>query len=204
MRANPGEITIAAIGPCGNLAAAVRQAPDIVPLIKRVVYMGGAFYQPGNVTPTAEFNWWFDPEAAKIALRTPFNEQIIVGLDVSEKVVFTKAHYDRLLKSLGQSKQADMLRGTFVGQMFEKDPNFTHFIWDVIVSAIIIDPTLVTGEVTAMVDINDQLGLSYGQSIAYPLQRGPEGSRQARIIMDVDQDRLWDMINDKIYWKSAQ
>jgi inosine-uridine nucleoside N-ribohydrolase len=97
-----------------------------------------------------------------------------------------------------------MLRSTFVGQMFEKNPEFTHFIWDVIVSAIIIDPTLVTGEVTACVDINDQIGLSYGQSIAYPVGRGPEGSRQLRIIMDVDIDRLWDMINDKAYWKSAR
>ena len=204
VRANPGEITIAAIGPCTNLAVAVRKAPDIVPLIKRVVYMGGAFYQQGNVTPNAEFNWWFDPEAAKIALRTPFNEQIIVGLEVCEKMVFRKSHYDRLLKTLGKSGQADILRGSFVGGMFEREAAFTHFIWDVIVSAVIIDPSIVTGEVTAFVDVNDQYGLSYGQSIAYPTQRGPEGSLQAKIIMDVDEVRLWDMINDKTYWHSAR
>ena len=203
VRANPGEITIAAIGPCTNLAVAVLKAPDIVPLIKRVIYMGGAFYQQGNVTPTAEYNWWFDPEAAKIALRTPFKEQIIVGLEVCEKVIFRKAHYDRLVQTLGKSGQLKILRSTFPAQQFEKDPNFTFFIWDVIVSAIIIDPSLVTEEITAFVDINDQYGLSYGQSMAYP-QKGPEGSLQARIILDVDQDRLWDMINDKTYWKSAQ
>lgn len=193
IRAHPGEITIAAIGPCTNLAMAVRKAPDIIPLIKRVVYMGGAFYQQGNVTPSAEFNWWFDPEAAKIALRTPFKEQIIVGLDVCEKIVFRKEHYDRLLNTLGSSEQAKILRSTFVGQTFEQDPVFTHFIWDVIVSAIIIDPSLITNEITAFVDINDQVGLSYGQSLAYPVQ-GPAGSLQARIIMDVDEKKLWDMI----------
>ena len=203
VRANPGEITIAAIGPCANLAVAVLKAPDIVPLIKRVVYMGGSFYQQGNVTPTAEFNWWFDPEAAKIALRAPFKEQIIVGLDVCEKVVFRKSHYDRLLQTLGKSGQARVLRSTFPAQQFEKDPKFTFFVWDVIVSAIIIDPSLVTKEVAAFVDINDQYGLSYGQSIAYPKQ-GPEGSRQARIILDINQDKFWDMLNDKTYWKSAR
>lgn len=203
IRANPGEVTIAAIGPCANLAVAVRKAPDIIPLIKRVVYMGGSFYQQGNVTPTAEFNWWFDPEAAKIALQTPFKEQIIVGLDVCEKVVFRKAHYDRLVQTLGKSGQLKILRSTFPAQQFEKDSSFTFFIWDVIVSAIIIDPSVITKEVTAYVDINDQYGLSYGQSIAYPKQ-GPEGSRQARIIMDVNQDKLWNLINDKTYWKSAQ
>jgi inosine-uridine nucleoside N-ribohydrolase len=203
VRANPGEITIAAIGPCTNLAVAVLKAPDIVPLIKKVIYMGGSFYRQGNVTPTAEFNWWFDPEAAKIALRTPFKEQTIVGLDVCEKVIFRRTHYDRLVETLGQSGQAKILRGSFVGQMFEKDPAFTFFIWDVIVSAILIDPSIVTGEVTAFVDINDEYGLSYGQSIAYPIQ-GPEGSLQARIIMDVDQNKLWNIINDKTYWKSVQ
>ena len=202
IRANPGEVTIAAIGPCTNLAVAVLKAPDIVPLIKRVVYMGGSFYQQGNVTPTAEFNWWFDPEAAKIALHTPFKEQIIVGLDVCEKVAYRKSHFDRLLHTLGKSGQADILRGSFVGKMLESDPSFSHFIWDVIVSAIIIDPSIVTGEVTAFVDVNDQYGLSYGQSIAYP-RLGPEGSREARIIMDVDIDKLWDMINDKTYWHSS-
>jgi len=203
VRANPGEITIAAIGPCTNLAVAVRKAPDIVPLIKRVVYMGGAFYQQGNVTPTAEFNWWFDPESAKIALQTPFKEQIIVGLEVCEKVVFRRPHYDRLVETLGKSGQAKILRSSFIGKMFEGNPAFTFFIWDVIVSAIIIDPSIVTEEATAFVDVNDQFGLSYGQSIAYP-KLGSHGSRQARIILDVDQDKLWDMINDKTYWKSAR
>jgi len=203
VRANPGDITIAAIGPCTNLAVAVRKAPDIVPLVKRVVYMGGAFYRQGNVTPAAEFNWWFDPEAAKIAVRTPFKEQIIVGLDVCENVAFRKTHYDRLLHTLGKSPQAAILRSSFAGQMFEKDPDCTLFIWDVIVSALIIDPSVVTREVTAFVDVNDQYGLSYGQSIAYP-EQGPEGSRQANIILDVDQEKLWNMINDKRYWKSAQ
>ncbi|MHC4742484.1 MAG: nucleoside hydrolase, partial [Planctomycetota bacterium] len=43
IKANPDEVTVLAIGPCTNLAIAIRMAPEIVPLIKRVVYMGGAF-----------------------------------------------------------------------------------------------------------------------------------------------------------------
>ena len=81
VRKHPGELTIVEIGPCSNLALAVLKAPDIVPLIKRVIFMGGSFFKPGNVTPTAEFNWWFDPEAARIVVRTPFREQIMVGLE---------------------------------------------------------------------------------------------------------------------------
>ena len=51
----PGEVTIAAIGPCTNLALALRKAPEIVPLIKRIIYMGGSFFRPGNTTPAAEW-----------------------------------------------------------------------------------------------------------------------------------------------------
>jgi inosine-uridine nucleoside N-ribohydrolase len=202
IRANPGKITIAAIGPCTNLALAVRMAPDIVPLIKRVIYMGGAFYQQGNITPAAEFNWWFDPMAARIAVRSPFKEQIVVSLDVCEKVVFRREHYVRILETMKKAghPMASMFKKTFVGQNFQKNPNFQHFVWDAIVSAIIIDPTIVTEEVTRYIDVNDQYGLSYGQSLAYP-RVPPGGARKARIILSIDIDRFWNMVNDPKFWK---
>ncbi|MDR3348903.1 MAG: nucleoside hydrolase [Acidaminococcales bacterium] len=203
VRANPGQITIAAIGPCVNLALAIRKAPDIVPLIKRVVYMGGAFYRPGNITPAAEFNWYFDPEAAKISLRAPFKEQTIVGLDVCEKVVFRRAHYDRLLKTLGKSGQAQLLRASFVGQSFEKNEDFTFFDWDVIVAAIIIDPSLIVRKENVFVDVNDQYGLSYGQSLAYE-EAPPVGAQRADVVLDIDTERFWNLLNDKTYWASAR
>ena len=203
VRANPNQITIAEIGPCGNLAAAVRMAPDIVPLIKRVVYMGGAFFRPGNVTPAAEFNWWFDPEAAQIVLRTPFREQIVFGLDVCEKIVFRRDQYQRLLATLGPSGQAPILRDSLIGKKFETNPNFTFFVWDVIVAAAIIDPTIVTAEQTRLVDVNTQFGPSYGQSLAYP-KDGPVGTQPVRIVTDINQKRFWDMVNDKSYWASAR
>lgn len=199
IRANPNEVTIAAIGPCTNLAAAIRIAPDIIPLIKRVIYMGGAFFQQGNVTPAAEFNWWIDPEATQMLVRAPLKEQIVFGLDVCEKVVFRKDHYDRLMKSIGKNSLTDMLQGTFVGQMFQKDAKFTHFVWDVLVAAAIIDPTIITEEKDCAIDINIQYGLSYGQSLAYP-KNAPAGCQQARIITNVDQERFWNMVNEKRYW----
>lgn len=203
VRAHPNEITIAAIGPCTNLAAAIRMAPDIVPLVKRVIYMGGSFFQPGNVTPAAEFNWWIDPEAAQILVRAPFKEQIVFGLDVCEKVVFRAEHYQRFLKTLGASQQADILRSTFVGQMFGKDPNFTHFVWDVLVAAAIIEPGIITKERSLNIDVNTQYGLSYGQSLAYP-KFSPPGTQPVRIVTEINEKRFWDMLNDHTYWDSAR
>ncbi|MCR4665770.1 MAG: nucleoside hydrolase [Desulfovibrio sp.] len=203
VRANPGEVTIAAIGPLGNLALAVRMAPDIVPLIKRVVYMGGAFFQQGNVTPAAEFNWYFDPEAARIAVRSPFREQLVLGLDLCEKVIFRAEHYDRFLKAIGDHPVRKMVRASFAGQSFEKDPNFTFFIWDVLVSAVIIDPSLITESVECFIDVNDQMGLSYGQGLAYPVEP-PLGTQKARIVTAVDTERFWNLLCDPGYWKGKK
>lgn len=200
IRANPGKITIAAIGPCGNLAMAIRMAPDIVPLIKRVVYMGGSFFQPGNTTPAAEFNWYFDPEAARIVVRSPIKEQIVLGLDVCEKVVFKREHYDRLLKSMGNHPMRNMLRNSFAGQSFEKNPAFTFYVWDVLVSAVIIDPSLITESVECYIDVNDQFGTSYGQSLAYP-ELAPLGAQKARVVTAVDAERFWQMLNAPELWQ---
>ena len=203
VRANPGQITIAAIGPCGNLALAVRMAPDIVPLIKRVIYMGGAFFQPGNTTPAAEFNWYFDPEAARIVVRSPFKEQIVFGLDVCERVLFRRQHYDKLLRTLGDRPLGSMLRKTFVGQTFEKNPDFTHYVWDVLIAAYIIDPTLATDVVENWIDVNDQPGPSYGQSLAYPVQP-PMGAQKAKTVRALDADRFWNMLNEALSWKGEK
>jgi len=64
LNAAPGEITIVAIGPLTNLAAAEMKSPGILKKAKEIVIMGGAFFCPGNVTPHAEFNIWFNAEAA--------------------------------------------------------------------------------------------------------------------------------------------
>ena len=203
IRANPHEITIAAIGPLTNLACAIRMAPDIVPLVKRIVYMGGAFFQQGNVTPSAEFNWWIDPEAAQIVVRSAFAEQVVFGLDVCEKVVFRKGHYDRLMMTLDRSPEAGILEKTFVGTMFAKDPKFTHFVWDVIVAAYLIDPTIVTSQRLCSIDVNTQFGLSYGQSLAY-LTHCPPGCQKAAVVMDIDQKKFWNMVCDPLYWASVR
>lgn len=60
----PGELTLVAIGPLTNLALAVSLDPDLPKKYRRLVVMGGAVHARGNVTSTAEFNTYSDPEAA--------------------------------------------------------------------------------------------------------------------------------------------
>src|SRR3546814_17503983 len=67
LRAAPaGSITLCALGPLTNLAAAIVKAPDIVARIGEIVLMGGGFFEGGNTTPAAEFNIYADPHAAQV------------------------------------------------------------------------------------------------------------------------------------------
>lgn len=59
-----GSVTLVPIGPLTNIATAFRRAPDIIGRVARIVLMGGAYFEVGNITPAAEFNIYVDPEAA--------------------------------------------------------------------------------------------------------------------------------------------
>ncbi|MBX2856125.1 MAG: nucleoside hydrolase [Rhodobacteraceae bacterium] len=83
--ARPGEITIAAVGPLTNLALALDRDPAIAKNAGRVIVMGGAVRQRGNVTPHAEANIWQDPHAAARVFAADW-PVALVGLDVTERV----------------------------------------------------------------------------------------------------------------------
>ncbi len=190
IKANPGEVTVMPIGPCTNLAIAIRKAPEIIPLIKRVVYMGGAFDTPGNTTPSAEFNWWFDPEAAKMSVRARFADQLIVGLDVCEKYRLNKKVFERI--TAVKTPIAKMFKEKY-GPRFKKDPDYTRLVWDTIAAAVVIDSALIVEEETRWVDVNSDYGLDYGRSLSYHKQ-GPAGTQKARILLAIDEERFWDLM----------
>jgi purine nucleosidase len=69
---NPGEITILAQAPLTNIATAYQRQPKIAKATKHIWIMGGTDNSIGNTTPAAEFNFFVDPEAAKIVLNAGF------------------------------------------------------------------------------------------------------------------------------------
>ncbi|CAN5635260.1 pyrimidine-specific ribonucleoside hydrolase RihA [soil metagenome] len=75
-------ITIIATGPLTNIAECVRRHPEFVHAVERIVIMGGG-HALGNVTPSAEFNFWADPEAAKEVLAAGFRDVLLVPLDAT-------------------------------------------------------------------------------------------------------------------------
>jgi purine nucleosidase len=100
VRANPGEVTIVAVGRMTNLANAIKQDPGIVQLVKEIVVMGGAFDVPGNVTPAAEANIHGDPEAADVVFTAPW-PVVLIGLDVTMQTVMTRTQLKDIADAAG-------------------------------------------------------------------------------------------------------
>jgi inosine-uridine nucleoside N-ribohydrolase len=91
-----GELTLIAIGPLTNVAAALILDPTLPHRLKHLVFMGGAAEVPGNVSPdAAEFNIYVDPEAAKVVVESgvPYT---MVGLDVTGRALLEREQMEAL------------------------------------------------------------------------------------------------------------
>ena len=85
LRAHPGEITLAPVGPLTNIALALRLEPRVAEWADEVVLMGGNALAPGNASPAGEANIRNDPEAADIVFGADW-QVTMVGLDVTLRV----------------------------------------------------------------------------------------------------------------------
>lgn len=93
IRSEPG-VHLVAVGPLTNVALALRRDPELPSLVSGVTIMGGAA-SVGNVTASAEFNVWADPEAAAAVFRDAAPVRT-VGLDLTKQIVFGKAEAVRI------------------------------------------------------------------------------------------------------------
>jgi len=92
-----GTLDILALGPLTNIARLVTDAPEAARRMKRLIAMGGAVHERGNVGARSEFNIAHDPEAAGIVFSAglPFT---LIPLDVTRKVRADRAYLDRLAR----------------------------------------------------------------------------------------------------------
>ena len=97
--AEPGEISLFAIGPLTNVALAIRKEPRFASAVKELVIMGGAIREGGNITPQAEFNIYADPHAAHIVFHSGIPITLI-PLDVTHKCML----YVEQIKQLSRQK----------------------------------------------------------------------------------------------------
>ena len=114
IRAVPNEVTILALGPLTNLARAFSRDPDLPTMVDRIVMAGGSVNGIGNVTPAAEFNMYFDSEAARAVFRSP-TTKTLVPLDVTNRIVMT---FDMVSQLPSEETRAGTVLGKVVPYAF--------------------------------------------------------------------------------------
>jgi inosine-uridine nucleoside N-ribohydrolase len=187
---NPGQITILALGPMTNVAMLLRLHPDLETKIKRIVFMGGNVHVPGNASAAAEFNFWFDPEAAQVVLRSRIPEKVMFPLDICNRAVLTKARFDEIVAArtpvTERYKEDYGLR--YPG--FLKDPKSSGFLWDELAAGWLLDTGFVTKSETSWLDIDTRFGKTYGATIPLERRLAP-GATPVRVMLDLDYPRFW-------------
>ncbi len=91
----PNEVTLVATGPLTNVAQLIETAPDALSGVAEIVIMGGAMREGGNVTPSAEYNIFADPDAAAIVFDCG-RPITAIGLDVTHQLITTPALLEAL------------------------------------------------------------------------------------------------------------
>lgn len=161
------EVSIIALGPLTNLAQLIDCDEEALAKAQRLVSMGGAFRIHGNCSPVAEYNYWEDPDSAKVVydfLYRHDRKMEMVGLDVTRQIVLTP-------EKLTEMKQENALVGDFVEQITKFYFTF-HWEWEHIRGCVINDPLAVAAflqpgllsGIEAFTDIETQ-GISLGQSV---------------------------------------
>ncbi len=195
----PGEVTLVAVGPLGNLATALKLQPQIADKVKRVVIMGGVIAADGNVSPVAEANILSDPHAADKVMAASW-EVVIVGLDVTHQVVLSNALFNQIRdenpKVGAFMHQAAQFYINFYSSVRDIDGCYGH---DVSAVAYVIAPDIFgveSGEVCVATD-----GVAIGQTIMsrfgipYPLPFWQDRPKQ-KACMSVDDQRLVVLFRD--------
>lgn len=198
-RANPGEITLVCIAPLTNVAMALRKEPELGELLDAVWVMGGNVNCLGNVTPAAEYNFWVDPEAAKIVLEeldvtlfdwglterdTTFDAATLAAIDDGPDTELAEFY-----RTLTQSVRAYNVERS--GEELVTHP-------DSAVTAALIEPALIEAASTYYVEVDDREGLTRGYS-AVDENGVTGGEPRTTVVESLDAELFETMTRDLLF-----
>jgi len=194
IRKFPNEVTIYAGGPMTNLALAITIDPDFPRLAKELIFMGASL-NPQTAdpefanAPRHEFNVWFDPEAAHIVLRAPWNKIVCTPVDISVKTKMTTELIERV--KAGNTPAAHYV-GTY-SRLFGE----YNYLWDELTAAAWLDPSVITKTETRYLDVDLDRGAGYGNILTWSDRDKPKIEVQpVEIQVDLDTEKFYKMFVD--------
>ena len=194
-REKPGSVTLVPIGPLTNIATAFRRAPDIVPRVQEIVLMGGAYFEVGNITPTAEFNIYVDPEAAKLVFASgaPLT---VMPLDVTHRALTSRAWVEGM-RAMGRVGQA-VASWTDFFERFDREKYGSEGapLHDPCTIAWLLQPELFSGRYIN-VEIETQGEYTLGMTVA-DWWRVSGRTPNATFIRDVEPQGFFSLLTERI------
>lgn len=189
----PHQVTIFGAGPLTNIALAIKLDPQFAEWAKGLVIMGGSINPQTSDpefanNPRHEFNFWFDPEAASIALRAPWASIADTTVDVSIKTELTES----LLSSWSRlhSPAARYL------VRYTRRP-FEIYLWDELAAAAWLYPEIITRERDVYMDVNTAHGPGYGDTLIWDEKDKPAITlNKVHAQMDVDAAKLQTILTE--------
>ena len=166
VNSSPGEYTIIAQGPLTNIATAIRMDKNFAKNIGKLYIMGGYADGFGNITPAAEYNFWVDPDAAKIVLHSGI-KPVLVGWDIAVKYSVVSEDMHREIANWGTKEAEFFVKVNRKVVEFEKKvvglAGSTHP--DTITTAIAVEPKVAKRIEPRYVDVENQSELTRGMSV---------------------------------------
>jgi pyrimidine-specific ribonucleoside hydrolase len=189
----PG-VVLVPTGPLTNVALLLERHPDVKERLDRIVWMGGAIGE-GNVTPAAEFNAFVDPEAAAAVFGSGI-EVTLIGLDITHKALFTRAHADRL-RAAGRAGRAVAELSDFFQRFHESRYGFEGSpIHDALAVAEVIDPSLVT-TIECNIEIETASQFCDGRTVV-DRWHVTDRPRNVKAGIDVEAERFLELLVERI------
>ena len=188
-------LTLVALGPLTNVALLLARHPDAAARIDRIVLMGGAVAE-GNMTASAEFNIWTDPEAAARVFESGL-DVTMVGLDVTNRAVLGRQHAERLRPNgrvgVAAAAMLDFYVG-FYGTAYEHGGSPIH---DAVAVAALVRPELVeTSERHVAVELGS--GLCRGRTVVDMRRRRTLPPANARVALGIDAPAFTELLLERL------
>jgi purine nucleosidase len=185
VRAHPHQVTVYAAGPLTNIALAIAIDPFFAELAQGIVIMGSSLNPQTDdpefaSSPRHEFNFWFDPEAARITLRARWPRIDVTTVDVSIKAMFT----EQMLTAIAKSPHP-------AAQYIARYSQERYYLWDELAACAWLEPGIITKERQLYMDVDVSHGPAYGETLTWSEELKPAIDLQlVHAQVDVDLPRF--------------